>query len=186
MGQRKKPATYEDIEALPVGWVGELLEDELVAAPRPALGHARVCSMLGTQLGGPFDLGQGGPGGWWLFFEPEIHLGRDVLVPDLAGWRRERLPGPPAPSTPFMTVAPDWVCEVLSPSTQAVDRERKLPRYHREGVGHVWLVEPLTRTLDVLRWGAGGWSSVATHQGPGTVHAEPFQAVALQLAALWL
>ncbi|HYO72315.1 MAG TPA: Uma2 family endonuclease, partial [Archangium sp.] len=85
MGKGKKPATYEDIEALPVGWVGEIIEDELVASPRPVMGHARVTSVLGTELGGPFDLGRGGPGGWWLFDEPEVHLGRNVLVPDLAG-----------------------------------------------------------------------------------------------------
>ncbi|WNG40714.1 Uma2 family endonuclease [Archangium violaceum] len=186
MGKGKKPATYEDIEALPVGWVGEIIADELVASPRPAMGHARVTSVLGTELGGPFDLGRGGPGGWWLFDEPEIHLGRDVLVPDLAGWRRERLPRPPAPNEPFMTVAPDWLCEVLSPSTVAMDRGRKLPLYLREGVGHVWLVDPLARTLEVLRREAHGWLLVATYTGDESVRVEPFDAVELGLGLLWL
>jgi Uma2 family endonuclease len=186
MGKGKKPATYEDIKALPVGWVGEIIEEELVASPRPAMGHARVAAVLGTELGGPFDLGRGGPGGWWLFVEPEVHLGRDVLVPDLAGWRRERLPRPPAPTEPFMTVAPDWLCEVLSPSTLAVDRKRKLPLYYREGVGHVWLVDPLARTLEVLRHEPGGWLLVATFGGDESVRAEPFEAVELGLESLWL
>ena len=186
MGKGKKPATYEDIEALPVGWVGEIIEEELVASPRPAMGHARVAAVLNTELGGPFDLGRGGPGGWWLFVEPEVHLGRNVLVPDLAGWRRERLPRPPASDEPYMTVAPDWVCEVLSPSTQAVDRKRKLPLYHREGVAHLWLVDPLARTLEVLRREPGGWLLVATFGGDESVRAEPFDAVALALESLWL
>ena len=184
--RRKKPATYEDIEALPVGWVGEILEEELVASPRPAMGHSRVSSVLGSRLGGPFDQGQGGPGGWWIFDEPEIHLRRDVIVPDLAGWRRERLERPPTPSQPFMTVAPDWVCEVLSPSTVAVDRGRKLPIYLREGVGHVWFVDPLARTLEVLRREERGWHLVATYPGHASVRAEPFDAVELPLGALWL
>jgi Uma2 family endonuclease len=186
MGKGRKPATYEDIEALPVGWVGEIIEDELFASPRPAMGHSRVTSILGTELGGPFDLGEGGPGGWWLFDEPEFHFGGNVLVPDMAGWRRERLQEPPAADTPFMTVAPDWVCEVLSPSTHDVDRRRKLPLYFREGVGHVWLVEPLTRTLEILRRASEGWLLVATHSGDETVRAEPFDAVPLALGRLWL
>ncbi|KFA87447.1 Uma2 family endonuclease [Archangium violaceum] len=186
MGKGKKPATYEDIEALPVGWVGEIIEDELVASPRPAMGHGRVTSVLGVELGGPFDLGRGGPGGWWIFFEPEIHFGRNVLVPDLAGWRRERLPKPPARNEPFMKVAPDWLCEVLSPSTESMDRARKLPLYHREGVSHVWLVDPLARTLEVLRREARGWLLVATHTGDERVRAEPFEAVEFGLELLWL
>ena len=186
MGKGRKPATYEDIEALPVGWVGEIIQDELVASPRPAMGHARVTSVLGSELGGPFDLGHGGPGGWWLFDKPELHLGREVLVPDLAGWRRERLTEPPAPETPFMTVAPDWVCEVLSPTSSGLDRRRKLPLYFRERVSHVWLVEPLARTLEVFRRAPEGWLLVVTHGEDETVRAEPFDAVPLELGRLWL
>ena len=186
MAKGKKPATYEDIEALPVGWVGEILEDELVASPRPAMGHAHFTSRLLGRLTNPFALGEGGPGGWWLFNEPELHLGRDIVVPDLAGWRRERLPRPPSPEEPFMTLAPDWVCEVLSPSTRELDRKRKLPFYHREGVAHAWLVDPLARTLEVLRREPSGWRHIATHAGAETVHAEPFDAVPLRLGVLWL
>ena len=185
MGRERGPATYEDIEALPVGWVGEILEDELVASPRPAVGHAYTSSTLLTELMGAFARDKGGPGGWWILYEPELHFGRDVLVPDLAGWRRERLPRLPPPETPFFTLAPDWVCEVLSPSTREVDRRRKLPVYFREGVAHAWLVDPLARRLEVLRREASGWHAVATHEGDVEVRAEPFAAVVLGLGPLW-
>lgn len=136
-------------------------------------------------LGGPFDVGEGGPGGWWLVDAPELHLGRDVLVPDLAGWRRARMPSPPAPETPYVTLAPDWVCEVLSPSTAQHDRVDKLAVYAREGVAHVWLLDPLARTLEVLRRTPEGWLLALAARGGQTVRAEPFEALALGLAALW-
>lgn len=186
MANGKKPATYEDIEALPVGWVGEILEDELVASPRPAMGHAYISSILGARLINAFALGEGGPGGWWILYEPELHLGRDILVPDLAGWRRERMPKLPSPEEPFMTLAPDWVGEVLSPSTVTVDRQRKLPIYRREGVAHAWLIDPLARTLEVYRREPSGWVLTATHEGEASVRAEPFDAVPLALGLLWL
>ncbi|WNG53073.1 Uma2 family endonuclease [Archangium minus] len=186
MGNGKKPATYEDIEALPVGWVGEILEDELVASPRPAVGHAHATTVLSARLISSFSLGDGGPGGWWILYEPELHLGRDILVPDLAGWRRERMSRPPSPEEPFVTFAPDWVCEVLSPSTAAVDRTRKLPLYHREGVAHAWLIDPLARTLEVFRRESSGWLLISTHEGDAQVRAEPFDAVLLGLSELWL
>jgi Uma2 family endonuclease len=186
MGKGRKPATYEDIEALPSGWVGEILGDELVASPRPAMPHARVGAALMTLLGSAFDLGQQGiRGGWWILYEPELHFGREVLVPDLAGWRRERMPEPAFADAPFSTVAPDWLCEVLSPSTVHVDRQRKLPIYHREGVGHVWFIDPSTRTLEIHRRQARDWLLVATHSGEGEVFAEPFESLALKLGTLW-
>jgi Uma2 family endonuclease len=134
-------------------------------------------------LGGPFDQGRGGPGGWFVLFEPELHLHEDVLVPDLAGWRRDRMPRPPR--TAAFTLAPDWVCEVLSPSTRALDRAVKLPVYAREGVRHVWLVDPEARTLEVLRLEGEHYSLLATHAGPARVRAEPFDAIELELAFLW-
>lgn len=183
-GKGKKPATYADIEQLPVGWVGEILADELYASPRPASPHLRVASRLGALLTMRFEMAQGGPGGWWFFDEPELHFGGDVVVPDLAGWRRERVPEPP--DAPWLTVAPDWVCEVLSPSTWPVDRYRKMPLYHREGLGHAWIIDPVLRTLEVYRRGRNGWTRTGLHEGPVTVRAEPFEALALDLEQLWL
>ena len=138
------------------------------------------------SLGGPFDLGSGGPGGWWIVFEPELHLASDIVVPDLAGWKRSRMPKPPAPAEPFVTLAPDWACEILSRSTVKVDLERKLPLYAREGVQHVWLVEPLVRMLQVFRLEQGKWSLAGTFLGDALVRAEPFDAIELALGTLWL
>jgi Uma2 family endonuclease len=185
MGKGKRPATYEDIEALPPGWVGEIIDDELWAFPRPARWHAWVASVLGAKLGSTFGVGQGGPGGWWILDEPELHFGRQVLVPDLAGWRHERAPGLFERDEPFFNLAPDWVCEVLSPSTAALDRGRKLSLYHQEGVSHAWLVDPRAHTLEVYRRGARDWQLAARHGGEEVVRAEPFDAEPLDLGRLW-
>ena len=179
----RKPATYADLEALPANTVGELIAGELYVSPRPAGPHTVTASVLGMELGGPFHLGRGGPGGWSLLDEPELHLGEDVLVPDLAGWRRERMPEPPR--TAAFTLAPDWVCEVLSPSTAALDRSAKLGVYAREEVRHVWLVDPELRTLEVLRLEGGRYFLLGTHTGTAGVRAEPFEAWELALALLW-
>ncbi|MGE6756507.1 Uma2 family endonuclease [Corallococcus interemptor] len=179
----KKPATYADLEALPEGVVGELVAGMLYASPRPAVPHVTAASFLMMLLGNPFVLGQGGPGGWYIVVEPELQLKDDVLVPGLAGWRRERLPE--APRSAAFALPPDWVCEVLSPSTRLLDRQVKLPVFAREGVGHVWFIDPVRRTLEVFRLEAGQYVHLATHSGTGPVHAEPFEAVALKLGVLW-
>ncbi|MET0401885.1 MAG: Uma2 family endonuclease [Cystobacter sp.] len=185
MGRGRRPATDEDLEALPPGWVGEIIDDALWAFPRPAKWHAWAATVLGARLGNAFGLGQGGPGGWWLLVEPELHLGRQVLVPDLAGWRRERVPGLLERDDPFFDVAPDWVGEVLSPSTAALDRGRKAALYHQEGVSHSWLVDPRAHSLEVYRRGRRGWRFAARHTGDGSVRAEPFDAEPLELGLLW-
>jgi Uma2 family endonuclease len=182
-GLAKRPATYEDVLKAPDHLVAEILEGELYTTPRPAMPHAVVASALGSELGGPFHQGRGGPGGWWILFEPELHLGPDVVVPDLAGWRRSSVPA--LPNAPAMTIAPDWVCEILSPSTEALDRVSKLRVYAREGVSHVWFVNPRTQTLEVLRLENGRWVVVATHDGDASVSVEPFDAVPLDLFRLW-
>ena len=179
----RKPATYADLEALPSNQVGEIVDGELHASPRPAMRHASAASSLYGQLWGPFGRGHGGPGGWILLFEPELHLGRDVLVPDMAGWRRERIPR--LPDVVGITMAPDWLCEVLSPSTARLDRTRKLVAYAREGVKHVWLVDPILRTLEVFRLEGPHYLLLATHSEAETVQAEPFEALALELRVLW-
>lgn len=183
--KRKKPATYEDIEELPIGWVGELVEDELYAHPRPAVAHLHVASRLGAHLISHFEEGLANPGGWWLLNEPELHLGRDVLVPDIAGWRRERVPSGLDLTQPFITLAPDWICEVLSPSTSSVDRVRKMPVYQRECVSSAWIIDPRKPTLEVYHLGPGGWRLAAWHAGDSVVRAEPYEAVPLDLARLW-
>ncbi|RKG72790.1 Uma2 family endonuclease [Corallococcus exercitus] len=179
----KKPATYADLEALPEHVVGELVAGELYASPRPAAPHLIVASHLGAELTGPFDRGRGGPGGWLILDEPELHFGMDVLIPDIAGWRRERLPGTPREAA--SRLAPDWVCEVLSPSTRKLDREAKLPVYAREGVRHVWFLDPVPRTLEVFRLEAEGYRQVGFHSGSAIVRVEPFEALALELFFLW-
>ena len=182
-GLARRPATYDDLVRVPDHLVAELLEGDLYTTPRPAAPHALAASTLGVEVGGPFQSGRGGPGGWWILDEPELHLGNDVVVPDLAGWRRSTLPQ--IPDAPAITVAPGWICEVLSPSTEAMDRVPKLRIYARERVSHVWLVNPRSYTLEVLRRGDGHWIVAATHDGDQVVHAEPFEAVPLELFRLW-
>ena len=137
----------------------------------------------GWISGSPFDRGRGGPGGWIILYEPELHLHADVVVPDLAGWRRERMPEMPV--GPAFELAPDWACEVLSPSTASVDRIVKMAIYAREGVPHVWLVHPIDRTVEAYRLEAGRWMVVGTWGDDAKARIEPFDAVDLELAALW-
>jgi len=181
---RKKGATYADLCAVPDNFVAEILGGELYASPRPASPHGHAAGALFVELGGALQKGMTGRDGWWFHPEPELHFGADIVVPDIAGWRRERMPA--VPDVPYFTLVPDWLCEVLSPSTKAIDRHKKLPIYAREGVRHVWLVDPLLRTLEVLRLDTQRWSPVAAHEGNAAVRAEPFEAVELELGALWI
>ena len=178
-----RPATYEDVLALPEHVVGEIIGGELIVSPRPAPRHAVAASVLAGELGPPYHSGRGGPGGWWIIFEPELRLDEDVLVPDLAGWRRERLPV--VPETAYFTLAPDWICEVLSPGTARLDRQRKLAVYAREGVADAWLLDPIERTLEVLRLDGKQWVIVSVHAGDEEVYAEPFEGTGVVLARLW-
>jgi Uma2 family endonuclease len=181
----RRRATYEDLLGVPDHLVAQIVDGELITSPRPASRHAFSASALGGNLHGPFQLGSGGgPGGWWIVDEPELHLGADILVPDLAGWRRERMPV--FPDVAYFELAPDWICEVLSPSTARLDRARKLPIYAREGVAHAWLVDPGGRTLEVLRLHASQWLLIATFGDDDVVRSEPFEAVELALATLWI
>jgi Uma2 family endonuclease len=182
-GLLKKPATYEDLLKVPDHLVAEILDGELYASPRPALRHANAASVLGGEISGPFHRGRGGPGGWWILDEPEVHLRKDVVVPDLAGWRHSRLPA--LPDAAALTIAPDWACEVISPSTEGMDRGRKLAIYAREGVAHLWLINPISQTLEVMALDGGRWTLLVTHVGAVTVRAEPFDAIELDLSALW-
>jgi Uma2 family endonuclease len=170
---------YAAIEALPEGVVGEIINGQLYAQPRPSLRHALTSSRLGASLVDPYDRGQGGPGGWWIIDEPELHFVRDaeVVVPDIAGWRRERMPE--LPEDQRVEVTPDWICEVLSPSTASRDREVKMPLYARYGVPYAWLVDPLARRLEAFTLDDGQWVEVASFGDGEPICAPPFEAVSL-------
>lgn len=169
----------------PADVVAEILDGELSLLPRPHPRHASAAKRLGGALRG-FDDPEGDePGGWVILIEPELRLGRrpDVVDPDLAGWRRDRLPC--APQRAFIDVAPDWVCEVLSDSAEAVDRGRKRRLYRREGVGHLWLCDPRIQTLEVYRLENGRWVEIDTYEGEAKVRVEPFEAVELDLGRVF-
>ncbi len=179
----QRPARYEDLFDLPDNVVGEIVNGELHVSPRPASPHAFSSSSMGQHVGWRFQQGEGGPGGWWIIDEPELHLAADILVPDLAGWRKERMPV--FPEVAYFELAPDWVCEILSPSTHRLDRIQKMPVYAREGVKHLWLVDPVERYLEVFRLVDGLWTRVSQHAGEGMIRAEPFDAVELDMGAWW-
>ena len=177
------PATYADLLNLPENVRGEIVDGELIVSPRPAMRHSRAATGIASLLSGPFDHGLGGPGGWWIFSEPELHLRGEAFIPDIAGWRVETLPD--MPETAACEVAPDWVCEVLSPSTERNDRVKKLAAYARHKVGHVWLLHPVHRTIEVLRREGDTWLIVMVYDGNGPLRAEPFEAVALPVHLIW-
>lgn len=190
--RKREGANSAEVEAayaaLPEGTPAAVLDGELHVMPRPKPPHVRVASNLGVDLGGPFDRGRGGPGGWIILGEPELHLGSrpDKLAPDLAGWRRERMKE--LPDEAAFTLAPDWVCEILSDGTERIDRIQKARIYAREGVGHYWIVHPVLRTLEVLRNERGQWLAVASfaiEEGDSVIRAEPFDAIELDLASLF-
>ena len=181
LAQRR--ATYQDVLDAPAHQVAEIVDGTLHTHPRPAPAHTIASSFLGLELGAPFSKGRGGPGGWWILDEPELHLGDDILVPDLAGWRRERMAAPP--DTPYFSLAPDWVCEVLSPSTRRLDLHAKRPVYAREGVGHLWLIEPTDRTLEAFELRDREWVLIACAKDDEAVSIRPFDAITFSLGDLW-
>jgi len=180
---KARPTSYEDLCALPDGVIGEIIDGELVVSPRPAPRHAVATSYLGGELTGPFGRGKGGPGGWLILDEPELHLDGHVIVPDLAGWLRERMPQ--VPETAWFTLRPDWVCEVLSPSTAILDRTRKQDIYREQGVPWLWFVDPNARTIEVLKLSGQDLVVAGTFGGDGEMRIPPFAAVAIDVAALW-
>ncbi len=181
--RRATPATYADLLELPSQVVGEILGGELYATPRPRTRHGRASWRLASSLDYPFDRGTGGPGGWLFLAEPELHLGEAVVVPDLSGWRRDRLPA--IPDVAFLTLAPDWVCEIASPSTQRLDRGMKMDLYLQEGVGHLWLLDPVERFVEVFRRHQAAWLRIGTWTGGAPARIEPFDAVDIDLGAVW-
>lgn len=177
-------ATYQDVLDAPPHKVAEVVEGVLYTFPRPATPHCRAGSSLAGHIVAPFDHGRGGPGGWWILLEPELHLGEDILVPDLAGWRRARVPR--LSDAPYWTLPPDWVCEVLSPSTRTFDLGPKRGIYAREGIAHLWLVDPRERSFETFELRAGEWHLLAMLTGNQRVSEPPFGAVSFPLADLWI
>ena len=186
MHARTRPTLYDQLEGLPEGLTGEILNGQLYTQPRPSGRHGLAESSLIDELVGPFQKGRGGPGGWWIIGEPELHFVRDteVDVPDLAGWRRERMPR--IPEDQRFTVVPDWVCEILSKSTASKDREIKMPIYAQYGVAYAWLVDPLARTLEAYVRDGQTWRQIGRFCGSDQVAVAPFDAVTIQLADLWV
>lgn len=176
---------YQQLIDLSENLTGEIIGGRLYAQPRPSARHGLAQSDLGTLLGGPFRFGRDGPGGWWIIDEPEIHFVRDVevVVPDLAGWRRERMPQ--LPDDHRFEIIPDWVCEILSPSTAKKDRAVKLPLFARYGVAYCWLIDPLARTLETLELHQGHWMLNETFKDDDVVRAAPFDAIEFKLSDLW-
>ena len=180
---RRGRATYQDVLDAPAHQVAEIINGTLHTHPRPAPTHGEASSNLGFELGPPFGRGRGGPGGWRIHFEPELHLGDEILVPDLAGWRRERMPE--LPDTAYFTLAPDWACEVLSASTRRVDLQEKRPAYAREGVAYLWLVDPADRTLEAFELRDEEWVLIACAKDDEPVSVRPFDAITFSLGDLW-
>src|SRR5262245_48509754 len=179
-----RAATYADLEALPEGVKGEIIDGQLYVQPRPRSVHARVILAIGRHIGGPYDLDQGGPGGWLILPEPGIELpGSPEVSPDLAGWRRERLSELPRDRS--IAVVPDWMCEVLSPTSRAYDLLKKRPFYARAGVAWLWYVDPDAQTVTVSRLVDGAWLEVAVRGEEDKVRLDPFNEVELDLALWW-
>lgn len=176
-------ATYADVLAAPEHTVAQLIDGELHLQPRPAGPHAFAASGLGIDLGTPFQRGRGGPGGWLFVDEPELHLGTDVLVPDLAGWLAER---PPELGAAYFSVPPVWLCEVLSPSTQRIDRGVKADLYARAGVEFMWLVDPQAKILEAFKLVDGAWLRLGAWSGAASARIAPFDAIELELGPLWV
>jgi hypothetical protein len=179
----KRRATYQDVINSPKYMVAEIIGGELRLSNRPAGPATAVASTLGEELGPPFKRGRGGPGGWLILDEPELHFGDEIVVPDLAGWRRARLPL--VPDAAYITTPPDWICEVLSPSTERTDRAEKMPLYASVGVPYAWLVHPRRRTLEAFRLRDRKWVAISVHKDAERARIEPFDAIELDLAILW-
>lgn len=183
IAERKTP--YQSLLELPEHVVGEIINGQLYTQPRPAAPHALACASLEIEIGSAYHKDRGGPGGWWIIVEPEIHFVRDteVLVPDIAGWRRERLPKMPRDHR--FEVVPDWVCEMLSPSTARDDRVTKMPVYARYGVPYLWPVDPLARSLEAFALEQGRWVVIGLYGDQAEANISPFQELALQMTELW-
>lgn len=181
----RKKATYEDLYSIPQDMTGEIIEGNLIATPRPSRKHGFCATALGAAVTAPYQYGQGGgPGGWVFIIEPEIGFGEDILVPDLAGWKKERFPF--REESNWISVVPNWICEILSPTTFRNDKVKKMPLYARNGVEHIWLVDPVATTIDAFRLESGRWSLLGSYAESDKVRIEPFHEIEINLGNLWI
>jgi Uma2 family endonuclease len=179
----KKRVTYEDLFTIPENTTGEIIGGELIVSPRPSRKHVYAASTLGSEIGPAYHTGRGGPGGWIILIEPEIGLGEDILVPDLAGWKRERLPA--SEEHNWISVSPDWICEIISPRTVRTDRVKKVRVYAQHKIPHLWLIDPIHKTLETYRFQSGSFMLAGVYEGNEKVRAEPFPEVEIDLSILW-
>lgn len=179
----KEDALYKEFMAVPSNMIAEILNGKLITQPRPAPRHSRAAAVLGSKVGAPFDFNDDGPGGWAFFTEPELHLDSDILVPDLAAWRRERMTT--LPDTAYFTTAPDWICEVLSPSTIMYDKLEKRDIYGQHNVQYLWFVDPIAQTLEAFELIDKRWTLLKTFGHDVEVAIAPFEAVPFALKSLW-
>jgi Uma2 family endonuclease len=181
----KKRVVYEDLFDIPDNMTGEIISGELIVTPRPSRKHTITTSRLGGEIVPAYDFGRGnGPGGWIIIVEPEIAFGENILVPDLAGWKKERFPMEEPHN--WISVAPDWVCEVLSPGTAQADRAGKMPIYAQHQVSNAWLIDPILKTLEVFRFELGRWVVLGVYARSAKLRAEPFAEIEIDLGLLWL
>jgi len=180
----RKKATYDDLYQVPENMTGEIINGELIATPRPSRKHVYATSTLGNEIGPPYHLGRGGPGGWIILIEPEISFVENILVPDLAGWKRERFPK--FEDHNWISVTPDWVCEILSPNSVRTDRIKKMRIYAQHEIRHVWLVDPVQMMLEVFKLESGHWIIIGVFAEDDKVRTEPFQEIEIDLSNLWL
>ena len=177
-------ASYQDVLDAPPHMVAEVVDGVLYLQPRPAPPHALAYASLGMIIGSPFQFGRGGPGGWWILSEPELHFGKDIVVPDIAGWRRERMPV--FPEEAYFTLVPDWVCEILSKSTRKLDLGGKRAIYAREGVRYQWFVDPIERSLEAYELRDEKWVLIDKLYEDAQVSLPPFDAISFNLGDLWI
>ena len=182
----RKRATYDDLYSIPENMIGEIIDGELFVSPRPSPRHSKASSVLSAGIVTPYQFGQGGPGGWIILYEVELKFAEECnpIVPDLSGWRIERFPE--TIDTNWISVPPDWVCEVLSPRTIRLDRVKKMAKYLKFDVQYVWLIDPSNKTLEVFRAESGRWVVLGVYAENDKVRAEPFQEIEIDLAGLWL
>lgn len=179
----EKPASYQEIIDLPENMVGEIINGHLKTHPRPVPKHTLAASSIGDELVSPFQKGRGGPGGWWILDEPECHLEGNILVPDIAGWRKQKMPS--LPEAAWFEIVPDWICEILSQSTARLDRIIKMPLYAKLGVNHLWLIDPNLQTLEAYALLESNWSLIATFADNDEISIAPFAEHSFTLSVLW-